>query len=107
MVVSIKVGKFANEIVNIDNCVVGRALVPVVKENDGARVVKDNRNDNGVTRDWRERDVMGVASKYNKNGRDVLGWWRLKRGHHQFKKKQEDGVPKHQWCSRAQEQRYP
>lgn len=80
MVLSIEIREFADEVVDIDNGVVRRALIPVVKENDGAGVVEDNGNEDRVGRDVRGRDIVGVASKYNKNGWDVVGWWRLKQG---------------------------
>ena len=79
---SVEVGELANEIVDVDNGVVRRALIPLIKEDNGAGVVEDNGNNNGVVGDVWKRDVVGVASKYNKNRGDVLGWWRLKQGQH-------------------------
>ena len=79
---SVEVGELANEIVDVNDGVVRRALIPLIKEDNGAGVVEDNGNNNGVVGDVWKRDVVGVASKYNKNRWDVLGWWRLKQGQH-------------------------
>lgn len=40
--------ELANKAVDVDNGVVRNALVPVVKENDGAGIIEDNGNEDGV-----------------------------------------------------------